>query len=780
MRVGRAIGLQALVVSAGVLLLVTIAAFNWKRIDDAQESVGRDSIILQDFQLLRESIKTWFLSNDLIYGSGQTYLIAGAQRQARQSKALIENIRISPLGKPYAAAIDEIVDDINKNQTNLDRVRDLSFEEDAEEFQNYLQQWDDISVRVIEAIEGMGDQLADSAAENATKLDQQRRMFVVVAMLGLFFFAVAVLALWRWATRLIVRPLRRLTRAAQSALEKGHSLEVSHSSVVEIEQLTNSINEFTGTLEQRVQERTQQLQEQHHKLEAEVVLRKQAEQEANKAAEDALAASKAKSEFLANMSHEIRTPLNGIIGSTELLLSEKQDSKISKWLSTIQTSGNHLLDLINGVLDFSKLEADQLRLIREDFSFDALLGDCRSIFVAKALEKQLELIFDIDPNIPRHLHGDNIRIRQILTNLLGNAFKFTQTGSITLRAKLQQRTGNQIVLCWEVVDTGIGIPESQQRQIFESFHQVESGATRSYSGTGLGLTISRQLAGLMKGRIDLESSVGEGTTFRCTMQLSTAKGEGNDAKPEVTGSAVLLASKLATQALIQKQLHVMGWAEYASLEELLNSPDSRKVLLVDQSARERCGDQLKIASEQGVGCILLADALNGQDGADINQFDAVVSKPVIPGELKSALLGEDSSRQDEVEQRKELPQLQGHVLVVEDSEVNQHIARSMLELFGLQVSIANHGQEALDFLENQQVDLVLMDWHMPIMDGVTATEKIREKELEQGKPPLQIVAVTANIQEEQLQDCIDAGMNGSLTKPFKMDDLLITLNAHLP
>jgi signal transduction histidine kinase len=300
-------------------------------------------------------------------------------------------------------------------------------------------------------------------------------------------------------------------------------MTVERSRVIEIETLSASINEFTRSLEQRVEERTVQLKEQQLHLIKEVELRKAAEKTAHVAAAKATAANEAKSQIMANMSHEIRTPLNGIIGGTQLLGIMGLDKKAEAWVNTIEDSANRLLSLVNAVLDYSDIDVGQFSLSSDVFQTDTLLRECRSMFMAEAVSKNIDLRFDIDPELPKQLVGDSMRIQQVLTNLLGNAIKFTKAGSIVMRASIENLEDCAIKIKWEITDTGIGIPKDRFQNIFDSFEQVDNGDTRKYGGSGLGLSISRELARMMRGDITLESEIGVGSTFHCMMILGVAE-----------------------------------------------------------------------------------------------------------------------------------------------------------------------------------------------------------------------------------------------------------------
>ena len=497
------------------LFLVSTVTFYWARLDSAQARLRDDAISLRDYRLLSEVTTAWLLSNDLVFASGQTFMITGGIRQSEQILNLAEDLAMEPLAYPFQAAIHEIIDLVDESRSKLNEAQ----QGNADRYQYLLSDWDN---RVV----ALGEKLIISSEENALIAAEERRFFITLISIECLIFALLIFMLWRWVTRLIVLPLGHLTAAAHQALQSETAMAVEKSRVTEIEALSGSINEFTGSLSKRVEQRTLQLKERHENLMKEVGLRKAAQQVAQAAAAKATAASRAKSQFMANMSHEIRTPLNGIIGGAQLLGMMKLEEGATKWVTTIEDSGNHLLSLVNAVLDYSKIDAGQFELCSEVFSLESFINDCRSMFAAQAIEKNIDLQFEIDSTLPKEMFGDKLRIQQILTNLLGNAFKFTESGSITLRGKVERFEEEYVRLHWEVEDSGLGIAEQECDKIFDSFEQVDNSNTREFDGSGLGLTISRQLANMMGGDITVESQLGVGSTFRCSMNVGIVSEDG--------------------------------------------------------------------------------------------------------------------------------------------------------------------------------------------------------------------------------------------------------------
>lgn len=501
------------------LLLVATVTFYWVRIDSAQAKIRDDALSLRDYRLISEVVNAWLLSNDLVFGRGQTVMISAGIRQGEQIYNLATELSQELLAQPFQNSFSELIALVENNQNNLLQAQngELAYSQDL------LPIWDANSQDVVSRVVELGELLISASQENGRIAAEERRVFIALISIECLIFSLLIIMLWRWVTRQIVQPLSHLTAAAQQALHDGAAMTVENSRVIEIETLSASINEFTQSLEQRVEERTLQLKEQQLHLLEEVELRKTAEKAAHAAAAIATAANEAKSQVMANMSHEIRTPLNGIIGSTQLLGIMDLEKDAEAWVHTIEDSGNHLLSLVNAVLDYSDIDDRQFKLSSDIFHTDTLLRECRSMFMAQAVRKNIDLRFDIDPDLPKQLVGDSMRIQQVLTNLLGNAIKFTETGSIVMRASIEKLEGCAIKLKWEITDTGIGIPEDRFQNIFDSFEQIDSGDTRKYGGSGLGLSISRELARMMGGDITLESEVDVGSTFHCLMILEVVE-----------------------------------------------------------------------------------------------------------------------------------------------------------------------------------------------------------------------------------------------------------------
>jgi len=610
----------------------------------------------------------------------------------------------------------------------------------------------------------------------------------LITFVGLFitvFLAISI-------SRSVVNPIQRLTDAVKRIAQGELNTRIKIDSGGEIGSLEEGVNKMASEMQliraellSQVNNTTADLKKTLEELEIQNI-------EIDLARNQAISASKIKSEFLANMSHEIRTPMNGVIGFTELLGKTQLTDEQDDFVNTIRSSASNLLTIINDILDFSKIESGKLNIENINFSLDDVMDEIITMFAPMAYQKDIELIYHPSSKLPENISGDPSRIRQILINLISNAVKFTQTGHVIIRVLVETQANKEEIIRFTVTDTGMGLDEISKQRLFTAFTQADTSISRNFGGTGLGLVISRKLAELMNGEIGFESNLNKGSSFWFTVPLSSNQTTLINVENSSEFKVILFESidqhKIASRALLNSLgIVTIETGRIEKIPDFIAADTNHEIMgIVAGINRSNLKNSTllknlhKTLQQTGIPYITLASIFDINDAQDLTRtgFKKIIYRCSRTSLIKnliqntfSANKEETSMTKDDVTESVNTPNLSHlHVLLVDDNKINLKLAKTLLELQGIQVVTAEDGKEAVEYAKHQYFHLIFMDLHMPKLNGFSAAKEIRKT----NNPCKQttIVALTANAMPEEQLQVFDSGMNDILLKPITEQQLL--------
>ncbi len=742
-KINQLIAIHTIVSACAGIALAVILFLGFLKLEHKQLQIADEAIILKDVLRMEEAYRQWLVMMDLVLGNEQTYLATGAQRQADFFLSLVEFIGRNSIADSVQNDIEKISILTNSITKTLDSIIEGEIIGS-----NAIIEFDAQSAIMLELIFNIKNSIQAHAQDNIVLLARQRSQTIVLSIGFGFLFIIFIAAQWILLALYLVRPVQKLSKAVALAQQEQHHFQYRNDAgPIEIKGLAADFLFFINRLEEL--------------------------------AEHAQKSNIAKSDFLSTMSHEIRTPLNAIIGFSDMLRETQLSQEQSEYSTIIYQSGNSLLTLINDILDFSKIEAGKMQVDLLWFDMYDLLTTVLASNRHACKRKSLSLEHNIDSSLPRYLYGDEQKIRQILYNLLNNALKFTEQGSISLNVKTEQISPDSCVVNISVIDTGIGIAKEKQAGLFDSFTQEDASTTRKYGGTGLGLAIVDKMVTLLGGEISLHSEQGRGTEFSLRLPFALNSPEADESYIEPTMIALIGENN----NILSLQLSQLGYVvETMSFEMCLTLLQQQAViskyhLLLFSHA---CKDQAiswyesDLYSNQRLPAAYCLDSFQDHD-----KTQYLSGMPAIK-------ISEDGL--DIVEQLNRLIKTDlyaidydafldvGKILVVEDNPVNLLMTQKILNQTGLNSIAASNGQQAIDLYQSNEFAMILMDCQMPVMDGFKATQEIRfleSNKLENDKDEhIPIVALTANAFQEERDVCLAAGMDDFISKPFKKKQLI--------